>query len=483
MLLGRYAHLDKYAGRVRDYKREYERDHASPAAKRHRAMRNKWNRRLKGVVPQGYEIDHVRQLRHGGGNGLDNIRLLPVSQNRAEHNRPLTKQASGIPYNTRQRVEVDRDKVRDHLIRTRKYAGSLLGVGLGGLAGKPFGGEGVGLGIWAGAGLGYLAGRAYKPDDAQIDAFIRENNLDNRREYDISAIEKSMKYGTPDRERMRKRFAKTAAAPRGKKAVIIKGNPYYLEQGPDTAGYAAYYKAIEDELRSAGYADVVYDRGDPMTTPPSADLWVGHSRGASRLRFAPKDTKTINITEYEDGINEYKTRLLEDMNKRGYSSMEDFPVEERPRPGKEHYTLTARGRAALRKHAAVAIKRDPAKWEAAKREAKAKMGGKHSARAMQLAVQIYKKKGGEYAGKKPAPSSNKLRTWTKQKWQWSGGDRDGQGGEGVYLPKRSASALKSTKQGRARLARAVREKREATARGQQFSQHGLHVGKKRSEVR
>lgn len=344
LILGRFASLDKLAAcRTRDYKKEYARDHATPRAKRHRAMRNKWNRRLKGQVPAGYEIDHVRQLRHGGGNGLDNIRLLPVSQNRAEHNRPLTKQASGFPYNTRQRVEVDRDKVRDHLIRTRKYAGSLLGVGLGGLAGKPFGGKGVGLGIWAGAGLGYLAGRAYKPDDAQIDAFIRENNLDNRREYDISAIEKSMGYGTPDRGRMRKRFAKTAAA--------------------------------------------------------------------------------------------------------------------------------------------VAIKRDPAKWEAAKREAKAKMGGKHSARAMQLAVQIYKKKGGEYAGKKPAPSSNKLRTWTKQKWQWSGGDREGQGGEGVYLPKRSASALKSTRQGRARLAHAVREKREATARGEQFSQHGLHVGKKRSEVR
>ena len=225
MLLGRYAALDKLAGRDRDYKREYQRDHASPKAKRHRAMRNKWNRRLKGRVPAGYEIDHVRQLRHGGGNGVDNIRLLPVSQNRSEHNR------------------------------------------------------------------------------------------------------------------------------------------------------------------------------------------------------------------------------------------------------------------GMRKHAAVAIKRDPAKWEAAKREARAKMGGKHSARAMQLAVQIYKKKGGEYAGKKPSPSSNKLRKWTKQKWQWSGGDREGQGGKGVYLPKRSASALKSTREGRARLAQAVREKRRATARGEQFSQHGLHVGKKRSEVR
>ncbi len=284
----------------------------------------------------------------GSYGSIENPRILPVLRHRSEHDRSLTKQASGIPYNTRQHVEVDRDKVRDFMARTRKSAGGLLGAGLGGTAGARFGGKGVPVGILLGSGLGYLAGRAYKPDDAQINAFIRENNLDNHREYDLTAMERSIggRYGgvTPEgRQRMRKYFAKTAAA--------------------------------------------------------------------------------------------------------------------------------------------VAIKRDPAKWEAAKREAKAKMGGKHSARAMQLAVQIYKKKGGEYAGKKPAPSSNKLRTWTKQKWQWSGGDREGQGGEGVYLPKRSASALKSTRQGRARLAQAVREKREATARGQQFSQHGLHVGKKRSEVR
>lgn len=140
-------------------------------------------------------------------------------------------------------------------------------------------------------------------------------------------------------------------AAKRKKAVIIKGNPYYLEQGPDTAGYRAYYKDIENELRNAGYGDVVYDKGESGTSPPPADLWVGHSRGASRLRFAPKGTKTLNITEYEDGINAYKAKLLREMHKRGYSSITEFPVEERPRPGREHYTLTQRGRAALRKQA------------------------------------------------------------------------------------------------------------------------------------
>ena len=39
-------------------------------------------------------------------------------------------------------------------------------------------------------------------------------------------------------------------------------------------------------------------------------------------------------------------------------------------------------------------------WEKAKAEAKAKMGGKHSARAMQLAGKIYKDKGGRYTGEK-----------------------------------------------------------------------------------
>jgi 8-oxo-dGTP pyrophosphatase MutT (NUDIX family) len=134
------------------------------------------------------------------------------------------------------------------------------------------------------------------------------------------------------------------------------------------------------------------------------------------------------------------------------------------------------------KTAGIATKRDPEKWSRAKADAKARMGGKHSARAMQLATKLYKQRGGSYAGKKPSSSSNKLRKWTKQDWQWSGGDKKGPGGSGVYLPKRSASALKSTEQGRAKLERASRTKASATARGQQFSSHGLHVGKKRGDV-
>jgi len=40
-------------------------------------------------------------------------------------------------------------------------------------------------------------------------------------------------------------------------------------------------------------------------------------------------------------------------------------------------------------------------WARKKAEAKAKMGGKHSARAMQLATRLYQKAGGGYRGNKP----------------------------------------------------------------------------------
>ena len=65
----------------------------------------------------------------------------------------------------------------------------------------------------------------------------------------------------------------------------------------------------------------------------------------------------------------------------------------------------------------VAKKKDPEKWEAAKRKAKAKMGGKHSARAMQLATKYYKDAGGRYEGKKPTSKTNRLKKWGEEKWQ------------------------------------------------------------------
>ena len=68
----------------RDYKHEYARDHSSLKAKKDRAKRNLWNRRLKGSVPDGMEIDHKTPLKSGGSNDRDNIRFRSVSANRAD---------------------------------------------------------------------------------------------------------------------------------------------------------------------------------------------------------------------------------------------------------------------------------------------------------------------------------------------------------------------------------------------------------------
>lgn len=145
-----------------------------------------------------------------------------------------------------------------------------------------------------------------------------------------------------------------------------------------------------------------------------------------------------------------------------------------------------------KKPAGTATKTNPAKWEAAKRKAKAKMGGKHSARAMQLATKYYKEDGGGYKGKKPSASNNKLKKWTKQDWQWSGERKkkssvvdsivEKLAGKGVYLPAKSIDALKSTKKGRGKLQAASRKKTEATNKGEQVARHGLHKGKKRSKL-
>ena len=152
-----------------------------------------------------------------------------------------------------------------------------------------------------------------------------------------------------------------------------------------------------------------------------------------------------------------------------------------------------------------ATKRDPKKWAAAKARAKAKMGGKWSARAAQLAVKYYKDSGGKYKGKKPTAKNNKLKKWTKQDWQWSGerkkkssindelvasllefskeaGKKKKKKGKGVYLPAKSIDALKSSKKGRKKLRAASRKKSKATREGKQHADHGLHKGKKRSKL-
>lgn len=85
-----------------------------------------------------------------------------------------------------------------------------------------------------------------------------------------------------------------------KHAVIIKGNPKYLRRMPVHA--RSLYSKVIAILENRGYT-VTLDPGLPKTRPNiNADLWVGHSRGIDRLRFAPKNVQTLALeTLSEDG--------------------------------------------------------------------------------------------------------------------------------------------------------------------------------------
>ena len=123
----------------------------------------------------------------------------------------------------------------------------------------------------------------------------------------------------------------------------------------------------------------------------------------------------------------------------------------------------------------VSTKLDPAKWARAKARAKAKMGGKHSARAMQLAVKYYKDAGGGYSGKKKA--SNKLTKWSKQKWKTKSGKPSSKTGE-RYLPKKAIASLSSKE-----YAATTEAKRKGTAAGKQYVKQPKKIAKKTKRYR
>ena len=122
---------------------------------------------------------------------------------------------------------------------------------------------------------------------------------------------------------------------------------------------------------------------------------------------------------------------------------------------------------------ATANKLDPAKWARAKARAKAKMGGKHSARAMQLAVKYYKDMGGRYGGSKS--SSNKLSKWSKQKWDYvsKGDKKKPKSKRGRYLPKSVRTSLTDAQK---RVTN--KRKKDATRKGKQYAPYTDTIAKK-----
>ena len=122
----------------------------------------------------------------------------------------------------------------------------------------------------------------------------------------------------------------------------------------------------------------------------------------------------------------------------------------------------------------IAKKTNPSLWEKAKSQAKARMGGKHSARSMQLATKIYKEKGGGYSGAKS--SSNKLKKWGDQKWRTSDGSKSE--GKKRYLPDKAWKSLSSGEK-----AATNRAKAEGNKKGKQFVPQPKSVAQKVAKFR
>jgi hypothetical protein len=126
-----------------------------------------------------------------------------------------------------------------------------------------------------------------------------------------------------------------------------------------------------------------------------------------------------------------------------------------------------------------AKKKNPKLWESivasVKRGDKGGKKGEWSARKAQLAVKMYKDKGGEYIGAKS--KSNSLVKWTKQDWTTKSGKPSLETGE-RYLPKKAIKSL-TPKEYKA----TSTEKKKSLKKGEQFSKQPTKIAKKVSKFR
>lgn len=148
----------------------------------------------------------------------------------------------------------------------------------------------------------------------------------------IEDIDEDFIYIRPDR---RKKASYELHTPKPR-AIIVQGNPRYIRGNPKAK---RYYEKIEKYLERKGF-DVEFDAGAPYTQPEEAALWVGHSRGVDRLRFAPPMTRTLAFGSLVDGAINHPV----DQQK-----LEEFDAEEGHEydPPDEHYKFTPEQKAAI----------------------------------------------------------------------------------------------------------------------------------------
>ncbi len=89
-------------------------------------------------------------------------------------------------------------------------------------------------------------------------------------------------------------------------AVIVMGNPKYVDDPRVRDLAEALYQEVKRILVDKGY-QVELDPGEPYTQPRNdAAVWIGHSRGIDRLRFAGAKIKTIALLTMDHG-KKYKS--------------------------------------------------------------------------------------------------------------------------------------------------------------------------------
>jgi hypothetical protein len=125
------------------------------------------------------------------------------------------------------------------------------------------------------------------------------------------------------------------------------------------------------------------------------------------------------------------------------------------------------------------IRTKPDLWSRVKaevtRSSKGGLPGQWSARKAQLAVKLYKDRGGKYSGKKD--SRNSLHQWTVQNWRTKSGLPSLLTGE-RYLPAKAIKHLSS-----AEYSRTSRKKRQGLRKGEQFTKQPRSIARKTRRYR
>lgn len=93
-------------------------------------------------------------------------------------------------------------------------------------------------------------------------------------------------------------------------AIIVKGNSKYIEDPEIKPLAKRFYSEVKDILKAKGYK-VKFDPGLSETRPDiTAKVWVAHSKGISRLKYAPPGIVLVALeTLKDDGYSEDHYRL------------------------------------------------------------------------------------------------------------------------------------------------------------------------------